>query len=30
MYGYFIQDGAIAHTANYSINLLNQVPEWDW
>jgi hypothetical protein len=25
--GYFIQDGATAHTANYSINILNEVFE---
>jgi hypothetical protein len=26
-YGYFMQDGATAHTATYSINVLNEVFE---
>jgi hypothetical protein len=26
-YGYFMQDSAIAHIANYSINVLNEVSE---
>jgi hypothetical protein len=27
LYSYFMQDGATAHTANYSINDLNEVSE---
>jgi hypothetical protein len=25
IYGYFMQDGAVAHTANYFINVLNKM-----